>query len=275
MIRTIRFPGTVMAAALLALALAACGSPRPVSPARPLAAPAQPIPPAAEQEQSSTADAGPSTRPVEEATGAVRQRAREARERERKRAKLERSLEVAQLNLAKAQIAVELGDLKYNDQISHAEMEFELAKRRQQIFTKFTAPARLARGEVSLQQAEDAVLEAREELGQLERAHGAEPSAEQGGEMAIERAKRRLQRLERDLELRRAEHATLKDVTLPLEQSELDLAAEQKKRAVLQAQRDNEGALIDRRIAVLNAEAEVARLENELADLRERTGEAP
>jgi hypothetical protein len=273
MIRTIGFPGTVMAAALLALTLAACGSPRPVSPARRLAATAQPIPPAAEQEQSSTADAGPSTRPVEEATGAVRQRAREARERERKRTKLERSLEVAQLNLAKAQIAVELGDLKYNDQISHAEMEFELAKRRQQIFTKFTAPARLARGELSLQQAEDAVLEAREDLGQLERAHGAAQSGEEGKESAIERTKRRLQRLEHDLELRRVEHTTLKEVTLPLEQSELDLAAEHKKRAVLQVQRDNEGALIDRRIAVLNAEAEVARLENELADLREETGE--
>lgn len=273
MIRTIGFYGTVMAAALLALTLTACESPRPTSPARRLAAPAQPIPPAAEQEQSSTADVGPSTRPVEEATGAVRQRAGEARERERKRAKLERSLEVAQLNLAKAQIAVELGDLKYNDQISHAEMEFELAKRRQQIFTKFTAPARLARGELSLQQAEEAVLEAREELSQLERAPSAEPSANPDKESTIERAKRRLQRLERDLELRRVEHTTLKEVTLPLEQSELDLAAEQKKRAVLQAQRDNEGALIDRRIAALEAEAEVTRLENELADLGEETGE--
>jgi len=275
MIRTNGRPGSAMTAALLALILTACASPRPAWHVRQFAATAQEAPPAAEQERNSTATAGPSTRPMAEATGAVRSQARAARERERQRTRLERSLEVAQLNLAKARIAVELGDLKYNDQISHAEMEFELAKRRQQLFTKFTAPARLARGELSLQQAEDAMLEAREELSQLERAHGAEPSAEQGGETAIERAKRRLQRLERDLELRRAEHATLKDVTLPLEQSELDLAAEQKKRAVLQAQRDNEGALIDREIAALEAEAEVTRLENELADLREEPGEDP
>jgi len=64
---------------------------------------------------------------------------------------------------------------------------------------------------------------------------------------------------------------TLQEVTLPLEQMELDLAAEQSKRAVLQAQRDDEGRRIDRQIAVETAEAELTRLEDELAEL----GSAP
>jgi len=171
-----------------------------------------------------------------------------------RRAALERRLHVAQLLLAKAQTELELGELRYRDQIARAEMEFELAKRRQQGFTRFIAPQRLARAELNMQQAEHGVLEARQALQQAE-----------GGELA----ERRLAHLKRDLELRRDELKTLQEVTLPLEQSELDLAAEVRKRAVLQTQRDNEGALIDRQVAVLTAEAEVARLEGALSELPE------
>jgi hypothetical protein len=192
---------------------------------------------------------------------------------ERAREELQRRLHVAQLLLAKARTEIELGDLRYRDQVRHAEMELELAKRRQQSFAKFTVPHRLARAELSLQQAEDGVLEARAELQQLQQESSAtRPAGLVRDQTAVTCAQRRLQRLERDLELRRDEFKTLKEVTLPLEQSELDLAAEVKKRAVLQAQRDNEGPLIDRQIAVLKAEAEVTRLE-ELADGREKAGE--
>jgi hypothetical protein len=218
MLRTLRLPGTLVAGTLLVLALPAC-APRAARP-------------------------GDAASPV--ALGAPT------------RAELQRRLHVAELLLAKAQTETELGDLRYRDQIAHAEKEFELAKRRQQSFTRFIAPNRLARAELSLQEAEDGVRDARDELQQVEQAQS---------KTAVERAQRGLQRLERDLELRREELKTLKEVTLPLEQSEVDLAAEEKKRAVLQTQRDNEGPLIDRQVAVLNAEAEVARLEKELAAL--------
>jgi hypothetical protein len=185
----------------------------------------------------------------------------------RQRADLEHRIEVAQLLLAKAQIEVEQGELKHRDRLAQTEMEFELAKRRQQISTKFTTPNRIARAELSLQQTEEGVLEARAELDELLRKSGDPPAASGTAQTLTERAQRRLERAQRDLELRREELRILKEVTLPLEQMELDLAAEQKKRAVLQAQRDDEGPLIDRRIAVLNAQAELARLEAALADL--------
>jgi len=194
---------------------------------------------------------------------------KKARERQRKVAKLQRSLEVAELNLAKARIAVEIGDLKYRDALAQAEKEFELAKKRQQIFAKMTAPNRKARAELELQQAEDGLLEARQELEQLELMYRDEQFADQTKEIVIERARRRLERTQRDLELRREELRVLIEVSLPLEQEELDLAAELKKRAVLQVERDNESGIIDRKVAVLNAEAEVARLEQELSDARE------
>ncbi len=267
--------GILVAATLWSSLLSGCGSPRPIAPAPP-----------AEPAKAPRAPAVGATRPAEDQVARppddknkkdvdpVRQEAKKARERERKRARLEHSLEVAQLSLAKATIAVEQGELKYNDQLAQAEMEFELAKRRQQIFTKFTAPNRLARAELGLQQAEDGSLEAREELDQLVLMYSEEQFADQTKEIVIERAKRRLARAERDLELRRDELKTLKEVSLPLEQSEVDLAAEQRKRAALQVQRDNEGALLDRRVAALNAEAEVTRLEDELADVVEEIQDA-
>jgi hypothetical protein len=181
------------------------------------------------------------------------------------RAELERRLHNTELLLAKAQTAIELGDLQYRDQIEIAEKAFELAKRHQQSFAKFIAPHRLARAELNLQQAEDRVREARLELEQLEPPSSTtQPAGPAPDNAAAERARRRLDYLQRDLELCREEFKTLKDVTLPLEQMELDLASEEKKRAVLQTQRDNEGPIIDRQVALSNAEAEVARLEKEL-----------
>ncbi len=183
------------------------------------------------------------------------------------RARLERCLEVAQLNLAKARIEAELGELRYNDRIALADKEFELAKRRQQVFTKFTIPQRLARAALELEQTEHRALEAREELDQLTQPPEPGRTLDQHDAVLRERAQRRLDRAERDLLLRREEFQTLKEVTLPLEQLELDFEAERRKRAALQVQRDNESALLDRRTAVLTAEAEVERLQSALADL--------
>jgi len=204
----------------------------------------------------------------------AKQEAKKARERERKREKLQQSLEVAQLNLAKAQISVELGELKYHDALSQAEMEFELAKKREQIFKKFTAPNRIARAELSLKQAEDGVTETQEELYQLEQMYKEEQFADQTKEIVLERARRRLERAQRDLELQREEFQTLKEISLPLEQQEVEHAAELKQRAVLQVQRDNEPGIIDRKVGVLSAEAEVTRIEQELEDVLEEIAEA-
>jgi hypothetical protein len=175
-------------------------------------------------------------------------------------------LEVAELNLAKARIAVEHGELAHHDANALAEIEFELAKRRLQIFVKMTTPNRIARAELSLQQAEDAVAEAEQDVYQLELKSGDEHTADQSQEAVVERAQRRLARAQRDLELRREEFRVLQEATLPLELRELELASETRKFALLQVQRDNEGALLDRKIAVLSAEAELTRLENERDD---------
>jgi hypothetical protein len=204
----------------------------------------------------------------------VREEAKRTRERQRKLARLERSAEVAQLNLAKAQFGMELGELRYNDVLAQAEKEHELAQRRLEIFEKFTGPNRIARSELGLKYAEDGLTDAREELRQLELMYKEDQFADQTKEIVIDRARRQLERSQRDFELRQGEHKILIELTLPLERIELEHQVRQKRQVVLQTQRDNEPAAIDRRTALLNADAEVSRLEEEIADTRDEIEEA-
>jgi hypothetical protein len=194
---------------------------------------------------------------------------RAALERSRARVRLERDLEVAALQLAKVQIAVEHAKLAYRQDLSRAETAFELAKRRQQIFAKMTAPARIASAELKLQETEDAVRDQRAALQQLEATAGSEGAKDPEQAIAIERARRRLERAERGLELQRKEHEVLVEVMLPLEQMEMDLAAETGKHAVLALQRANEQTILARRIAVIEAESRMAALEHALDDLHD------
>lgn len=225
-----------------------------------------------DRQEPARADAEGAKEEDEEAK--AKEEAEQARERQRKLIKLRRELEMAELKLAKAKIVKGQGELKYNDSLAKAEKDFELAKRKLQIFEKFTLPNRVARAELGVQYAEDRLWETQKELQQLELMYNEEQFADKTKEIVIERARKQLERSTRDLELRREELQTLKDVTLPLERMELELAAEQAKRALLDVQRDNEAALIDRNVAELSAEAEVVRIENELADLEEEIEEA-
>ena len=212
-------------------------------------------------ETTRAASPAPTSSPAQESSAA---------ELQRRRASLQRRLEIAALELAKARIAIELGQLKARDAVALADKEFELAKKRLQVFDKMTEPARRARAELSLQMAEDGVAEAQEDLYQLELKNSADAGADGPREVQIQRAKRRLERMQRDLELSHEEFRTLTEVLLPLEREELEFAAEQSKRAALQAQRDDEGPLLDRKIALMAAEAEVQELEEELNEFNGR-----
>jgi len=258
----LRTLGVSAAAGIALLISGACAATSP----RPAAQPAMPAAPAATEPDPAHAATPPGLAPA--ATSApVAAPPISAVDVQRQRAQLERRLEIASLALAKAQIEVELGQLKYRDTIARVDKEFELAKKRLQIFERMTAPSHRARAELDLQLAEDSLAEAQEDLYQAELQYGAQETPDRGQELAIERARRRLERTQRDVELRREEFKTLTEVLLPLEQQELELAAEVKKRAALQAQRDDEGPGLDRKMAVLSAEAEVRRLEAELIQL--------
>jgi hypothetical protein len=214
------------------------------------------------------------TRDAEEKVKKEKDEAKKGRERQRKVTRLEHSLEVAHLNLDKSRLSAEHAERQFRDTAGKAEADLDLVRTKLENFLDVNLPNRIARAELGLQGAEDGATEAREELDQLEQMYSDEQFADATKEIVIERARRRLERTQRDLELRRDEFRNLVEIALPIEQWELELGVQEKEHGLQQLRRGRDTAVIDQNVATMNAEAEVTRLENELSDAREEVAEA-
>lgn len=273
-----RLIGPVTAAGLL-LTLCACATIEPTSsPSSPAPQPSTPPAPAAATpaEASATAETTPSTAPADAGQAAPQDRdnAKKARQREQKLARLRRDLEMARLRRTKAQLVLANAEAAFEQTVAKAESELAIAREKLRIFDEFRQPNRVARAELDLQRAEDRMQNDTEELQQLEIMYSDEQLADQTKEIVIDRAKRQLQRTQRDLELRRQELRTLVEVTLPLEREELELQVTQKEHALAQARRNHETRQMDNAVAAKKAEAELIKLEEEIVDLEEEIAEA-
>jgi hypothetical protein len=231
-----------------------------------------PTTPAAQPDEKAQADAAEKVK--KEAEEKAKKEAKEARDRERKLVKLQRDLEVAKLRFSKLKLDHENAQTKYEQSLARTKIDLEIAKKKLQDYKQIHVPTRIARAELNLKWAESALLEAQQELEQLELMYSEEQFADKTKEIVIERAKRQLERTQRDTELRREEHKTLLGITIPQETKDQELGVEDKERALAQTLREEPSTRIDRQIAVMNAEAEITRLENELADLQEEIKEA-
>jgi hypothetical protein len=211
---------------------------------------------------------------ADDAAKKAKEEAKQARERQRKLVRLDHELEVARLRLSRAQLAREHAEAQFAESVSNAETDLELARVRLQDFTEVEVPQRTAWSELSLQRSEDGLKHAREELEQLELMYSEEQFADQTKEIVLERARRQLQRSERDAELRRKDHERLIEVELPLQTIEHERAVQNAERGLAQLRRGRAAEQIDQRVGVLGAEAEIVRLENERTDLMEEIAEA-
>jgi len=296
MLWTLRMLGTVSLGGALLGAVMACASGErhgastaPLAEAHPMrdvapqpSAPPQPATPAAQEQAQTTsgtpqAEEKPAPPPEQKAkqdAEKAKQEAKQARERERKRVKLQRDLEVARLRLEKLKLDHEHAQLKFDESAAKAQVELELTQKKLADFKQILAPNRVARSELGLASGEDNLREAREELEQLELMYSEEQFADKTKEIVIGRARRRLERTQRDVELRREEHQTLVEITLPRETFEQELTLQDKERSLAQLRRDEASAKLERPIALLNADAEIERLQNELADVEEEIKEA-
>ncbi len=232
---------------------------------------------AAEEPAPATAPTAPAAgdgKAGEDAAKQAREEAKKARERQRRLDKLARELESAQLRLEKVRLANEHAAVQHEEALTRATREAVLEKQKQRNFEEAGAPNRIARTELHVRGGEDGLREAQQELEQLELMYAEDEFADQTKEIVIERARRSLERTERDLQLRRQELAILVDRTLPQETADQDLAVRQKEEAVRQLERGRKGALLEERLAIMGAEAEITRLELELADVHEEIREA-
>lgn len=182
------------------------------------------------------------------------------------RAKLDRDLAVAERKLVKARLALEHQRAKDQAAIDTATAELDIARNKLKDFTENQAPVRLEQAKLNLKSAQDYLMEAEEELEQLELMYKEDDLADKTREIVIQRAKRRIERQQWQLKIRQQELHNLEQQTLPLEERDLRHAQHQKAEALAEAERSAEANQLEKTIAVLSAEAEVAHLQAQLAE---------
>ena len=188
-------------------------------------------------------------------------------EKEAKRAKLTRDLEIARQKITQAQLALEHQKADDDSSVQKTAAARDLAAAKLEDFEKRTAPMKLEKARFALKRTEDGVLESREELEQLEMMYSEEELGDKTREIVIERAKRRLGRAERGLEIQLTELQNLEKETIPLERLELQLKTEAGAAEHQSKERSAEANLLEKRISLMSAQAEVARIETELKNL--------
>lgn len=192
---------------------------------------------------------------------------------ERKRARLVRQMAIAAEKVKKARLAQAHQQAEDQDKIARKRTERELASTKLADFEEHNAPQRIEEARLALRRAEDRVKEAQEELAQLEMMYAEEDLADKTREIVLERGRRRLERARRELDLQRTALANLEGHDLPREAAELRAQATDKASELENLERAAETNLLDKRIAVMEAEAEVTRLREEMDDLDEEAGE--
>lgn len=211
---------------------------------------------------------------AEEEKKAAEEQAKQARERQRKRVRLERELKMAELRHTKTQAEQEHSARERGARLERLEQELEIARTRLAMLTEQQIPDRIARGELGLQWSRDSVLEAEQELHQLELMYSEDQLADKTKEIVLERGRRRLERSRRNLELAEREHVRMVEHDIPLEVREAQMGVENKAREIVGLRHEIHTSRIDVELSALSAEAEMERLRQELEDVQEEERKA-
>jgi hypothetical protein len=190
-----------------------------------------------------------------------------------KRDGVTRKLDIARQKLAKSGLAAEYAEIENRNSVAKAEQDLAIATTKLQHHEQYTAPNRLARGQLDLRYAEDRYEESQEEMTQLELMYAEEDFADKTKEIVLQRGRRRLERSRTNLDIRSKDFLFLQNHSLPLQLKELQLKVEQASILLDKTRRDAKATELDQQIAILTAEAEVAKLEFELQELDEKDKE--
>ncbi|UCF34255.1 MAG: hypothetical protein JSV78_02920 [Phycisphaerales bacterium] len=203
----------------------------------------------------------------------AKKKEKERKKNERKLARLQRELDVARRALEKARLDLEYTEITTQEAITEAQKQLDLSVERFENFKTKAAPMRIAQSEQRLQRTRDALQESEEEVAQLELMYGQEDFADKTKEIVLERGKRRLQRTRESLTLTEQEFDNLTTFTIPIETREHELRVVDKQQTVEKAERHKLLTLIDKQIAVINAEMKIEQLESDIEDLTEEMEE--
>ncbi len=217
--------------------------------------------------EQATATTAPASTPAEDEAAEKEKAEKERRDLVRKQARTERDLTMARERMRKTKLQNEFNEQQEKLAEEKARRELDLAERKLRTFKEISTPERLDRADLSLQYSRDSVVEARQELEQLEGMYKDDQFADKTKEIVLERGRRRLERAERSLALEDRAIAALKGETLPVELIEQEAGVREKREAIKKLVFDNEMEAIDRKLSILGAEAELIRLEEDLEDV--------
>jgi len=159
------------------------------------------------------------------------------------------------LSLAKMQL--EIARKKADDARARKERELELSRAEVAQFEESDAPNRVAKSRLDLTRRQDALAEQQEELAQLEMMYEKEDLADKTREIVLQRGKRRVERAKTELAISERETQALETRTIPRERSKLVLELEAKARDLEGMVHETEATLLEKRMAVEAAEADL------------------
>lgn len=226
---------------------------------------------AAAPQQEEAADAvAEAAEPQEEAKEEKKESPEELAE---KREDLERKLNIAKMKLEVAAMELEAQKVAAELSVRHAREELEIARGKLEQFRSIDAPNRLDSARLSLQSAKDRAVEAAEELEQIEIMYEGQDLDDRTAEFVVSRGRRNAERAAQRISIQEGQLKALEQHELPRETRSMELSVERKEADVDKAARSARTGELQKRIGVLSAESEVAKLEDQLRDLDKKASE--
>jgi hypothetical protein len=115
----------------------------------------------------------------------------------------------------------------------------------------------LAKSQIELTRHRDALVEQQEELAQLEMLYEKQDLADKTREIVLQRGQRRVARAQEELAIAERDAKTLEERTLPRQHDRLKIEIETKTYELNELKPEAEAALLEKRMAVRAAEAEL------------------
>ena len=177
----------------------------------------------------------------------------------------DRALELrkAEVNLELTSIGVEMTLRGARAAVADAERELDEAVSVLQVFDERRMPRELDEAQLGL----DRALHRRElqadELGELEAMYAEEDFAQKTKELVLKRGRKNLEFAERALVLAQLALASKKEIELPLERRELDVAVQKAERALVDARDELRKAELEGEVDLLEARHELDELERD------------
>jgi hypothetical protein len=199
-----------------------------------------------------------------EAKGDAKQDA--AKKEEAAKRKKQRDFEYAQLALEAATMDSENERRATSNAIEAAERELKAAKNEQEHFKKKVVPLELDERALAVDRAKQNVLEAREELTELEAMYAQEDFAKATKELVMTRGRSRLAMSERDLGLAERRATMVKEFDHKKREREFADRVKKAENALEDAQARAAKVDVDKRLAVLKAEHALEDAKRELGD---------